>query len=279
MSLVSCAALLVYDYCLTLDLERKFVWSKPCKWSNVLYLVQRYLPLVDTVILFTISTFSSNTGHCDSIFDASLWLHFVGTSLSEMLLSMRVYAISRGRFKHLGYFMSACFAMIFVVNIVVATTFHTRGNSFPPPPPRGCLHIDSPISFTLFITSFILYDCGGFVLTIRPAILGYKNRKFLKLYDAVYREGIHQFVLFCVMCGIEFALAYGISIELHFLCMPILRALHSITTSRIVLNIREAMDITSVEFYSETPDLESFNRTNISARIVFATDPVEIEFR
>ncbi|KAJ3735549.1 hypothetical protein DFJ43DRAFT_872800 [Lentinula guzmanii] len=160
---------------------------------------------------------------------------------------------------------------------------------FPPTPVRGCLHIDNPVSFTLFITSFILYDCGGFVLTIKPAILGYKNRKFLKLYDAVYREGIHQFVLFCVLCGIDFALAYGISIELHFLCMPyyiylrvlslfiddippsILRVLHSITTSRIVLNIREAMDITSVEFYSETPDMESFSRTNTSARIVFAT--------
>ncbi|KAJ3801887.1 hypothetical protein GGU11DRAFT_137189 [Lentinula aff. detonsa] len=230
MSLVSCAALLAYDYCLTLDLERKFVWSKP--W------------------------------YCDSIFNASLWLHFVGTSLSEMLLSMRVYAISRGRFKHLGYFMSACFAMIFVANIVVTTTLHTGENSFPPTPLRGCLHVDNPISFTLFITSFILYDCGGFVLTIKPAILGYKNRKFLKLYDAVYRE---------VMCGIELALAYGISIELHFLCMPILRVLHSITTSRIVLNIRQAMDITTVEFYSETPDMESFNRTNTSARIVFAT--------
>ncbi|KAJ3986544.1 hypothetical protein F5890DRAFT_987216 [Lentinula detonsa] len=166
---LSCAALLAYDYCLTLDLERKFVWSKPCKWSNILYLFQRYLPLVDTVILFTIRT-----------------------SLSEMLLSMRVYAISRGRFKHLGYFIE---------------------NSFPHRPLQGCLHVDNPISFTLFITSFILYDCGGFVLTIRPAILGYKNRKFLKLYDAVYREGIHQFVLFCVMCGIELALAYGISVR------------------------------------------------------------------
>ncbi|KAJ3735551.1 hypothetical protein DFJ43DRAFT_872818 [Lentinula guzmanii] len=89
--IVSCAALLAYDYCLTLDLERKFVWSKPCKWSNILYLFQRYLPLVDTVILFTISTFSSNTGYCDSIFNASLCKYgSLLADLPEMIFDYRV---------------------------------------------------------------------------------------------------------------------------------------------------------------------------------------------
>ncbi|KAJ3848342.1 hypothetical protein EV368DRAFT_49486 [Lentinula lateritia] len=51
---VSSAALLVYDYCLTLDLECRLVWSKPYRWANILYLVQRYLPLLDTAILLTV---------------------------------------------------------------------------------------------------------------------------------------------------------------------------------------------------------------------------------
>ena len=60
ISSVSTAALLVYDYCLTLDLEYKFVWSKPRSWSNGLYLIQRYLPLLDTMLLLTSKSLSCN---------------------------------------------------------------------------------------------------------------------------------------------------------------------------------------------------------------------------
>ncbi|KAJ3890101.1 hypothetical protein GG344DRAFT_66550 [Lentinula edodes] len=152
---VSSAALLVYDYFLTLDLECHLVWSKPYRWTNILYLVQRYLPLLDTAILLTVAAFLSdriNQKYCDAILNSSLWLHFVGTAFSEV-----------------------------------------------PRPLRGCLHTDNRIDFTVFIGTYVLYDCGnddmnwgaegGFVLIIIPAIVEYKNRKFSPLYDSVYRDG------------------------------------------------------------------------------------------
>ena len=43
--------LLVYDCSLTLGMEIEFVWSSSWGFMKVLYIVQRYLPFWDTVIL------------------------------------------------------------------------------------------------------------------------------------------------------------------------------------------------------------------------------------
>ncbi|KAJ3908368.1 hypothetical protein F5879DRAFT_937875 [Lentinula edodes] len=271
---VSSATLLVYDYCLTLGLERHLVWSNPYRWANVLYLVQRYLPLLDTAILLTVAAFLSdhiNQKYCDAILNSSLWLHFVGTAFSEVLLSMRIYAISRQRVRHLGYIMPACFALILVANLVVASVLHTKEQI--PRPLRGCLHTDNRIDFTVFIGTYVLYDCGGFVLIIIPAIVEYKNRQFSPLYDSVYRDGVFQYILLLAMCSINLVLVYGKSVRLYYLCMPMLRAFHSITTSRIVLHIREAMEIRSVQFsVGGTPEVEISHHPGISTTIVFERD-------
>ncbi|KAJ3920386.1 hypothetical protein F5877DRAFT_65799 [Lentinula edodes] len=243
---VSSAALLVYDYFLTLDLECHLVWSKPYRWTNILYLVQRYLPLLDTAILLTVAAFLSdriNQKYCDAILNSSLWLHFAGTAFSEVLLSMRIYAISRQRVRHLGYIMPACFALILVANLVVASVLHTKEHIFPRPL-RGCLHTDNRIDFTVFIGTYVLYDCGGFVLIIIPAIVEYKNRQFSPLYDSVYRDGKD---VTCALSQIETE---------HPQAM--LRAFHSITTSRIVLHIREAME---TRIFLSNNDLQ-FNNAN-----------------
>ncbi|KAJ3931255.1 MAG: hypothetical protein NXY57DRAFT_1039346 [Lentinula lateritia] len=284
---VSSAALLVYDYCLTLDLECHLVWSKPHRWTNILYLVQRYLPLLDTAILLTVATFLSdriNQKYCDAILNSSLWLHFVGTAFSEVLLSMRIYAISRQRVRHLGYIMSACFTLILVANLVVASVLHTKEQI--PPPLRGCLHTDNRIDFTVFIGTYVLYDCGGFVLIIIPAIVEYKDRKFLPLYDSVYRDGkdvtcapiqietehLQAYIstFFCLLSILRaFQKPCVASILFWRTENHMLRAFHSITTSRIVLRIREAMEIRSVQFsVGGTPEVE-ISHHGTSTTIVF----------
>lgn len=41
----------VYDYFLTLGMEVEFVWSSKWGFMKVLYLLQRYLPFLDSVCL------------------------------------------------------------------------------------------------------------------------------------------------------------------------------------------------------------------------------------
>ncbi|KAF9067034.1 hypothetical protein BDP27DRAFT_1267968, partial [Rhodocollybia butyracea] len=46
---VSSAALFLYDWMLTLPVELDVVWSEKLRPLNVLYIIQRYMPFIDTV--------------------------------------------------------------------------------------------------------------------------------------------------------------------------------------------------------------------------------------
>ncbi|KIK64130.1 hypothetical protein GYMLUDRAFT_433203 [Collybiopsis luxurians FD-317 M1] len=138
---VSTSTLLIYDCCLTLDLECKLVWSYPFKWINVLYLVQRYLPLVDTVIMLNIGTFSphQSQAYCHDVLDSSILCVNVCRAtcrrnretqgLSEVLLSLRIWAISRDRIRHLAYIISLCFILLWGGISAMGIIFWSRHNS------------------------------------------------------------------------------------------------------------------------------------------------------
>ncbi|KIK64125.1 hypothetical protein GYMLUDRAFT_432977 [Collybiopsis luxurians FD-317 M1] len=93
---------------------------------------------------------------------------------------------------------------------------------------------------------FGLYQLGGFILLVLSAISGYKDRKHSQLYNPVYRDGIFQYILMLAIISINIVVVEVISADLNFLLMPLIRVLHSITTSRIVLNIRDAMNKSEV---------------------------------
>ncbi|THU89334.1 hypothetical protein K435DRAFT_646512, partial [Dendrothele bispora CBS 962.96] len=51
---VSSSTLLIYDYLLNVQEENELIWSSKWTWMKVLYIIQRYIPLGDTVILLWI---------------------------------------------------------------------------------------------------------------------------------------------------------------------------------------------------------------------------------
>ncbi|KIK64128.1 hypothetical protein GYMLUDRAFT_40376 [Collybiopsis luxurians FD-317 M1] len=254
--LVSTSALLIYDYCLTFALEYKLVWSRPLKWFNVLYLAQRYLPLIDTVILLNIGTFSSNHSqtYCYSMLDSSLWIHIAGMGLSEVILSLRIWGLSRDRFRYLGYIIPGCFVMLLGGILAIGIVFWSKHNYFSvyshpillDTLARDCIHAEKAISSTIAFSLFGLYQFGGFLLLVLSAIPQDKGRKHSPFYNSVYRDGIFQYILMLITIGINIALVEFISADLDFVLMPLIRVLHSITTSRIVLYIRKAMDKSEV---------------------------------
>ena len=48
---MAAACLYVYDWTITLDMEVELVWKSNRSYINVLYLVQRYLPFIDTCFI------------------------------------------------------------------------------------------------------------------------------------------------------------------------------------------------------------------------------------
>ncbi|KAJ3808594.1 hypothetical protein F5876DRAFT_22315, partial [Lentinula aff. lateritia] len=48
---VSSIVLFLYDWILMLPIEIKFVWNTKLRPLNVLYILQRYMPFIDTIAL------------------------------------------------------------------------------------------------------------------------------------------------------------------------------------------------------------------------------------
>ncbi|KIK62230.1 hypothetical protein GYMLUDRAFT_994997 [Collybiopsis luxurians FD-317 M1] len=264
-TLVSTSTLLIYDYCLTLDLECKLVWSRPLKWFNILYLVQRYLPFIDTVVMLNIGTFSSNHSqiYCYSVLHGSLFI-----------LSLRIWAISRDRIRNLAYIISGSFILLWGAIIAIVFIFRSKHNfdshQSLDPLARNCVHAQPAISSTVTFGLLMLYQLGGFVLLVLYAIPQYKDRKHSHLYNPVYRDGIFQYVLMLALLSVDIFVMEFISADLDFLFMPLIRVLHSVTTSRIVLHIHEAMNKSEVYSIDQST---SIGISSILRDPVFASGP------
>ncbi|KAF8463037.1 hypothetical protein JB92DRAFT_3150336 [Gautieria morchelliformis] len=91
--------ILVYDYFLTLDREVFFVWGS--KWSagKIVFLVNRYCPIVDTMLaLFAITgTSAGDPKICPLIATVTAWTFVAGMLVAEIILAMRTYAVWAGR--------------------------------------------------------------------------------------------------------------------------------------------------------------------------------------
>ncbi|KAJ4474506.1 hypothetical protein J3R30DRAFT_3684624 [Lentinula aciculospora] len=71
---VSCTALFLYDWILMLPVEIEFVWTANLLVpSNVLYIIQRYMPFVDTIASPYIFLFAKpiNPDICHVLYDIS----------------------------------------------------------------------------------------------------------------------------------------------------------------------------------------------------------------
>ncbi|KAG7091639.1 hypothetical protein E1B28_010660 [Marasmius oreades] len=101
---VAAGALFAHDVLLSLDVEFKYIWAalnprkRPIKIAavafNLMYLVQRYLPLWDRIILDTYYILGpSDTKTCEITYKMSAWSTIMGILLSEFILVMRIWAV------------------------------------------------------------------------------------------------------------------------------------------------------------------------------------------
>ncbi|KAJ8090828.1 hypothetical protein PM082_024741 [Marasmius tenuissimus] len=97
-------ALWTYDVLINIDLELAHIWvslnsrKRPFKLTkaifNVLYLAQRYMPLLDSVFLDQYFIMGpKDTRGCVITYTLSAWSSILGIELSELLLAPRIWAV------------------------------------------------------------------------------------------------------------------------------------------------------------------------------------------
>ncbi|KAJ7573575.1 hypothetical protein C8J56DRAFT_982562 [Mycena floridula] len=190
---VCVAAVVIYDYLLTLGDEIELMWTSKSSVTKALYLIQRYLPFIDTVIMIMYTDFTPNR-FCHLAITVSGYMYVFSIASSEVILSLRVLATwQRARKVAIGLSISflLCFLPVFVLMGLFLTTVKF-GNS--PLPGLGCYTLDGSSILVGCWMLLMLYDAGTMVLMIVAGVSAYKTGGSTALFNAVYRDGILYYI-------------------------------------------------------------------------------------
>lgn len=110
-------ALLAYDYLITLDVEMKFVWSSPWFIGLPLYYINRYMPLVDEILLlYYVKGKLTSSKTCESVFNTSLSMVMISASAAHTIIYLQTCALW-GNHRAVVYGLGALLLGKFVASI------------------------------------------------------------------------------------------------------------------------------------------------------------------
>lgn len=232
----------VYDYFLTLGMEVEFVWSSKWGFMKVLYLLQRYLPFLDSVCLCLMHQLSADidTRVCLIVERARGWLMIIGFALSELILTLRAWAVWE-RSMRVGIFLSVLFTLTLAAELAVTRLFlhGLRFSEKPYPEFVGCFITGANhlVSFNWIV--LMIYEAVTLVLMIIPAIAAYRNGGNIPFYHVIYRDGLMVYVYLFTFSIINVVVVNTLPEEYIDLLSSVERVLHSMLTSRVILEVRQ----------------------------------------
>ncbi|TFK64475.1 hypothetical protein BDN72DRAFT_264353 [Pluteus cervinus] len=236
------ATIYIYDLFLTLGLEIELLW--PSKWCflKVIYLIQRYLPLVDTVILGRYELFQ-NAELCEYFVKASAYLQVIGVMFSEMILVRRAIAVWSNQRKW-WIRLYVCFIISFIPFFAIIALF-LRGLTFTAIDlPRHYCFIGggSPILLVCWIM-LTMCDAGILIAMAIPCFQYYRVQgSHSSLQKTVFRDGILYIFCLLVLSMINIAVIIKWPKAYASLLSSLERIIHSSLTSRVILDIRAQLN-------------------------------------
>ncbi|KAG7089122.1 hypothetical protein E1B28_010830 [Marasmius oreades] len=235
-------ALLVCEIIINLPVEIEHIWMKRWSYLTVLYIIQRYLPFFDTAVMVLNLHFGENlsTRDCTLNYNISAWCFIVGIVLSEILLTLRVWAVWQRSLPvaiGLSVFFFACWVPCYVLfaQSLSAAVFAT----LPLPNFRGCLIANGDHIIFLWWVLMMVYDTGILVAILIPGVAAYRRGGRSELVRTVYHDGVIYYALIFLVSTINVIVTLALPPDLVLLLTSFERVLHSILTSRSILHIRQ----------------------------------------
>ncbi|KAJ3482312.1 hypothetical protein NLI96_g7065 [Meripilus lineatus] len=172
------AALLIWDYFLTFDLEVSLMW--PSEWSiiKILFFLTRYLPFFDVTLVMYYQIKPNITEEtCRRTYEPAGWLIVIGIIIAEIILVVRTWAIW-GRGKRIGYALLAA-SILAVVPVLVIENIFLKSIVFSPhpgPATPGCLLTSANPIIALSFVVVIVFETFVLVLTLIKGVQQCKLR-------------------------------------------------------------------------------------------------------
>ncbi|KAJ7457339.1 hypothetical protein FB451DRAFT_1047343, partial [Mycena latifolia] len=196
------AALLFYDYFLTLEWEVSRYWAVPFKWPDLLFFLNRYGALLGNipviVYLWIMPRCLTVPCRCSPLETYHLYFIFANQILVAVILILRTYAIYARNNRVLGFIMVVVAGVIGVGVVSLIFTLCSSCRLFQcenVPLYTGCI---SPVSRSEGLhligpwAGMATFDSTIFVLTLYRA-LSQHNRHGRSLLSVLLRDGAHQF--------------------------------------------------------------------------------------
>ncbi|PPR01741.1 hypothetical protein CVT24_001561 [Panaeolus cyanescens] len=264
--LIACT-MFVYDWALTLDLEIAMVWKSNWNLMKVLFLIQRYLPFIDTVFLVLLLKFGLGMDNaiCKRVYAASGYLMASGTAISELILTLRVWAVWH-RDKRLtillpmvvvGIWVPIMYYMYIFLN---SLQFATLPKALLDLHDTQCFIVKADSRFYLVWLLLMIMDAVILFLMMIPGYKAYRAGGDSALYQTVYRDGAIYYLYLFALSTINIVLIRVLPHGYENLLTPIERGVHSMLTSRVLLHIRahsrgEDQDLASRHWADGVTDL------------------------
>ncbi|KZT57320.1 hypothetical protein CALCODRAFT_286513 [Calocera cornea HHB12733] len=239
--IVSALALVTYDYFLTVDQERKYVWNTKWTPGTVLFLVIRYLPFIDLPLIIYDQ---SNLGASQAVCTAILWWYqfscIVAIALTDSVIALRTWAIW-GRSLTCGVLLILLFLGATASSVYYQVVALKEEQYFPTPPGfdlPGCIFFSvDATSLTNMYTIYAVYESLIFAATLVRGV-GHLRHSPAKLMSILYRDAFLSSsclfviaILNIVMLKVSPPWSYGLT--------SLYRAMNAILPERIIINLRE----------------------------------------
>ncbi|CCL99431.1 uncharacterized protein FIBRA_01449 [Fibroporia radiculosa] len=259
-SSVAALCFLVWDICLTTDLEVTHIWLTPWAPSKLPYLFTRYYSLIALIVLRIYKM------------TCRQWIVFEGVSAFvleiavELMLILRLYAMYVGS-KYMVWVMLVPFAVQCVVMVV------SLGLSIPRiMTSADCVEAFLPVEMVVYCATSILYETFLFGLTVGRYIkarrAGWGNVELLKV---LFRDGMLAFVVIIAAMSINTILFTLAPRSLAAIGFPWLLAILGSVGPRLVLNVRAVNDKHIPP--SSLEDMSTLQFDMVTYRALDAVDP------
>ncbi|KIM36934.1 hypothetical protein M413DRAFT_31328 [Hebeloma cylindrosporum] len=196
LSVVSCA-MFTWDYIITFGMEVDLVWKSNWSLMKVLYLIQRYLPFIDTawLMVYALTKTGLTKTACQKIYLTSSASIAIGVTTSELILTLRTWAVWE-RNRRLSIILPTLYVFLWFPNYIIDGMFLSSLKFIDPPYPgiQGCFMTYTMnikyLTFSWILLAF--WDALMLVLMLIPTIREYRSGG--TLMKVVYRDGVGYYL-------------------------------------------------------------------------------------
>ncbi|KAA1476598.1 hypothetical protein DENSPDRAFT_843602 [Dentipellis sp. KUC8613] len=238
---LSSLVLLFYDHILTFPDEFELIWKSHWSISKVIFLLNRYVPYIDTVFdVYQQLGYNMTSSTCHTFYTTGGWIMVFGARLSELIVAARTWAVWGG-----GRRIAFGLGTLFVTDLILVGVFvndFLRSMEFSQP--AGLL----PVIRGCFVSKAkkTLYICYVIPLVYESIVIGlflvkgmkHLQRRTSPLMFQVYRDGLLAFFFLLVSSVANVVVLASGPVGYTTLLTLLQRVIHVILTARIVLNIR-----------------------------------------